>query len=115
MPVMGCAPTDNPAVTQVATPTASGLATQPAMVTPASWKVTVPVGMGPSPVTVAVKVIDWPNTEGFTEDVTVVVDPAAATSTIPWRRRTMLQATANEIGSSGEWRELNRKAGLTEV
>ena len=34
--------------------------------------VTVPAGVAPAPVTVAVKVTDWPNVLGFCEDVTVV-------------------------------------------
>ena len=47
----------------------------PRIVEPSS-KVTVPVGM-PAPgalaLTVAVKVTDWPNTEGVTEEITVDV------------------------------------------
>jgi hypothetical protein len=38
-----------------------------------SEKVTVPVGVPPALVTTAVKVTDWPNTEGLAEEVTVVV------------------------------------------
>jgi hypothetical protein len=40
-----------------------------------SRKVTVPVGVpapGATALTVAVKVTDWPNTDGFTDEVTVV-------------------------------------------
>src|ERR1700730_1794237 len=96
---MKCAPTDNPAVMQVAAPAARGRATQPAMFTPASWKVTVPVGTGPTPLTVAVKVTDWPTTDGFTEDDTMVGDAAAATSTVPRRRMAMLSAIAKDIGT----------------
>src|SRR5437588_345974 len=43
--------------------------------TPPSRKVTVPPGVptaGLEAVTVAVKVVDWPNTVGFTEEETVV-------------------------------------------
>jgi len=36
-------------------------------------KVMVPDGMPKEPVTVTVKVTDWPKTEGFTEDVNAVV------------------------------------------
>ena len=46
------------------------------MLTPPSWKVTVPVGV-PEPgglaVTVAVKVTLWPATEGLTEELSAVV------------------------------------------
>src|SRR3981081_292810 len=56
-------------------PTTAWLA-QPAMLTPPSWKVTVPVGV-PAPgglaVTVAVKVTLWPATEGLTEELSAVV------------------------------------------
>jgi hypothetical protein len=84
------------------------------MFTPPSWKVTVPVGTGPTPLTTAVKVIDWPNTDGFTEDVTVVVDAAAATSSVPISRATTLSATANEIGTTDERLYLNRSTGSPE-
>ena len=43
---------------------------------PPSLKVTVPVGVplpGEVTLTVAVKVTDWPDTDGFAEDATVVV------------------------------------------
>ena len=111
IPVMECAPTANPAVTQVAVAATSGRATQPAMFTPASWKVTVPVGTGPIPVTTAVKVIDWPNTDGFTEDVTVVVEgDAAAADMVPRETMTRLSATAKNAGPMGYLEELS---GLT--
>src|SRR6266404_5675800 len=38
-----------------------------------SLKVTVPVGVPLVPLTAAVNVTDWPNTEGFSEELTVVV------------------------------------------
>jgi hypothetical protein len=42
-------------------------------------KVTVPVGVGPpEEVTVAVKVTDWPNVDGFSDEV-ILVDAVAAT------------------------------------
>lgn len=45
----------------------------PNVVTP-SMKVTVPLGVpAPDGVTVAVNVTDWPNTDGFREEVTAVV------------------------------------------
>jgi hypothetical protein len=78
------------------------------MFTPASWKVTVPVGTGPIPLTTALKVTDWPNNDGFTEEVTVVVDTAAATSTIPSSAITTFMAKATKIGRLDG---LNRKAG----
>jgi hypothetical protein len=40
--------------------------------TPLVWNCTVPVGVGPVPLTVAVKVTDWLVTDGFAEEVTVV-------------------------------------------
>src|SRR5579864_1836630 len=39
-----------------------------------SKKSTVPVGVPDPPVTVAVKVTDWPNTLGLIDEVTTVVD-----------------------------------------
>jgi hypothetical protein len=45
----------------------------PSVVAP-SLKVTVPVGVGPEPVTVAVNVTDWPNAEGLAEEVMDVVE-----------------------------------------
>src|SRR5262249_42949718 len=53
---------------------------------PPSMNVTLPTGTGLPPlVTVAVKVTDWPNVEGFRLDVTVVVVLAALMtwSTLP--------------------------------
>jgi len=65
------------AITQVAVPaTATARAPQPAMVTPPSWKLTVPVlvpDAGAVAVTVAVKVTLWPETEGLTDDASAVV------------------------------------------
>ena len=43
------------------------------MVEEPSWKVTVPVGLPPLALTVAVKVTDWPNTGAVTGELTVVV------------------------------------------
>jgi hypothetical protein len=74
---MECAPTAKPAMTQVAVPaTATGRAPQPAMVTPASWKSTVPVlvpDAGAVAVTVAVKVTLCPDTDGLTDELRAVV------------------------------------------
>ena len=53
-----------------------------------SKKVTVPVGApapGAGTVTVAVKVTDWPKTDGFTEDATLVAVAAGAQSGIGGR------------------------------
>src|SRR6202023_287219 len=61
---------------QLAMPATRAWLTQPAMLTPPSWKVTVPVGV-PAPgglaVTVAVKVPLWPATEGLAEELSAVV------------------------------------------
>ena len=109
---MECAPTPRTAVTHVVVPAASARLTQPAMLTPPFLKVTVPVGVGPAPVTTAVKVTGWPKTEGFAEEVTVVVDAdKAPASTIPRRRMRMLSATAKNVGTTGWLVGLNRKAG----
>jgi hypothetical protein len=74
---MECTPTDKPAITQVAVPaTATGRAPQPAIVTPPSWKSTVPVLVpeaGAVAVTVAVKVTLCPDTEGLAEELSAVV------------------------------------------
>jgi len=43
----------------------------PGIGAPLSLKVTVPVGVPAPLVTVAVRVIDWPNVEGFNEEVGV--------------------------------------------
>jgi hypothetical protein len=40
---------------------------------PPSIKVTVPVGVPPVPVTVAVNVTDWPAVEGFREELRAVL------------------------------------------
>ena len=66
-------PTDKPAVEKLAVPLDN--VPLPILVPP-SLNVTVPVGVpepGPLAVTVAVKVIDWPNTDGFALLVTVAV------------------------------------------
>src|SRR3989442_15917885 len=44
-----------------------------------SLKTTLPVGVPPGPVTVAVNVTDWPNTDGFCDEATTVVEPALLT------------------------------------
>ena len=59
----------------------------PSVVVP-SLKVTVPVGLplpGATALTVAVKVTDWPNAEGFAEEASVVVVLALLTvcETVP--------------------------------
>src|SRR2546425_13215206 len=66
---MLCAPLVSADVTYVATPAVR--APVPSVVVP-SLKVTVPVGV-PLPVTVAVKVTDWPSVDGFALEVTAVV------------------------------------------
>jgi hypothetical protein len=61
---------------QVAVPATMAWLTQPAMLTPPSWKVTVPVGV-PEPgglaVTVAVKVTACPDEEGLTDELSAVL------------------------------------------
>src|SRR5437667_3474247 len=47
-----------------------------------SLKVTVPLGVPAPPLTVAVKVTDWPKTDGFCEEATLVVVEAAFTVTL---------------------------------
>jgi len=69
--VIECEATESAAVANVATPDPLSVPV-PSVVAP-SLNVTVPVGVPPLPVTVAVKVTDCPNTEGFCEDVSVVV------------------------------------------
>ena len=64
-------PTASAEVTNVAIPEPSKVPV-PSIVEP-SMNVTVPVGIpepGASPVTVAVNVIDWPNTDGLAEETT---------------------------------------------
>ena len=63
---MECEATDRDDVENVATPPALRVPV-PIVVAP-SRKVTVPVGVPPGPVTVAVKVTDWPKVEGFGVD-----------------------------------------------
>jgi hypothetical protein len=45
-------------------------------------KVTVPVGVTPLPLTVAVNVTDWPDVLGFSDDVTAVVAPVGLTACV---------------------------------
>jgi hypothetical protein len=68
--VIECEAMDNVEVVNVATPLLS--VPVPSVVTP-SRNVTVPVGVPPAPLTVAVKVTDCPATDGFTEEVSAVV------------------------------------------
>src|SRR5216684_2488487 len=74
--VMLCAPTASELLLQVADAAASACAPQPVMVVPASLKFTVPVGV-PAPgavaLMVAVNVTDWPNTDGFADELRLVV------------------------------------------
>ena len=44
-------------------------------VAPPSLKVTVPVGNPSDPLTVAVKVMDWPKALGLAEELSAVVEP----------------------------------------
>src|SRR5690606_12023669 len=75
--VIGCTPTPSADVVSVAVLPAS--ATVPSGVTP-SRNCTLPVGL--STLTVAVKVTDWPSSEGFADDEReVVVAPTGAALT----------------------------------
>ena len=56
------------AVAQVALPLARATAAQPEIDTPPSRKLTVPVATPADPVTLAVKVTDWPAVDGFAEE-----------------------------------------------
>jgi len=56
----------------VLTPPVVDTLPEPSVVAP-SLNVTVPVGTTPAVVTVAVKVTDWLNTDGFVPELTVVV------------------------------------------
>src|SRR5205807_3291232 len=76
--VMLCGPAVSAAVANVAWPELS--VPVPSVVVP-SLKVTVPVGVPPLPVTVAVNVTGWPAAEGLTLEVSVAVD---ATSVTVW-------------------------------
>ena len=76
---MGCDETDRTDVTNVAEPPLRAFVAR--AVAP-SLKVTVPVGVplpGEAAPTVAVKVTDWPKTEGFWEEATAVVVPLLLT------------------------------------
>jgi hypothetical protein len=67
-------------VTQVATPDVRAWAEHPGMVVPFEVKLTVPVGVAPPPVTVAVSVVELPTADGLGDaERAVVVDPAATT------------------------------------
>ena len=77
-----CVPTVNPDVVKVASPEAT--VTLAASVVAPSVNVTVPLAavplLGPVViVTVAVNVTAWPNTDGFTEDVSAVAVAALLT------------------------------------
>ena len=64
----------------------AGTDTAPPKLTPSSLNWTVPVGVpeaGEVTVTVAVKVTDCPNTDGATEEVTVVVVLALVIVNVP--------------------------------
>src|SRR5438046_3080339 len=71
---MLCLPSDSVDVVSVATPLE--LSVPEPMEILLSRNVTVPVGVLPGPVTVAVKVTAWPKTEGFWEDRTLIDDAA---------------------------------------
>jgi len=74
--VIALLPTANAVVAKVAIPPV--IVPVPIVVPPLA-NVTVPVGAAPADVTVAVKVTDWPEVDGFTEEANAVV----VTSPIP--------------------------------
>jgi hypothetical protein len=81
--VIECVATESSDVLNVAlvTPAFVDSVPVPKVVVP-SLKVTVPVGFplpGATALTVAVKVTDWPKTDGLAEEVTVVVVSALPT------------------------------------
>ncbi len=70
-------------VVQEALPPAIVTAPQPVMVVPLFWKLTVPEGLVPPPVTVAVMVVEVPTVEGEGEAETLVVEvPLLTTSEV---------------------------------
>ena len=74
MTVIECVPTDSAEVLNVATPEPFSVAV-PRTFVPSS-KVTVPVGVpepGALALTVVVNVIDWPKSEGFADELTLVL------------------------------------------
>src|SRR5580700_8698444 len=80
MTVIECVPTASADVLNVATPEPFSVAV-PSTLVPSS-NVTVPVGVpepGAFAVTVVVKVIDWPKSDGFTEDETDVLLASSVT------------------------------------
>jgi hypothetical protein len=85
MAVMLWLPTLAYVAAQVALPATMAWLTQPAMLTPPSWKVTVPVGVpepGALAVTVAVKVTTCPDPEGLTDELNAVVVAAWLTTCV---------------------------------
>ena len=79
--VIECVPTERDAVLRLATPEPFSVAV-PSTVVPSS-KVTVPVGVpepGALAVTVVVKVTDWPKSDGFVDELTLV--PVASLLTV---------------------------------
>ena len=77
---MVCGPAARAEVVNVATPP---LSVPESIGLPPSRNVTDPVGVpvpGATAATVAVKVTDWPNTEGFWDEVTAVVVLALLTT-----------------------------------
>src|ERR1700716_1445604 len=76
MALMLWLPTPAYVTAHVAVPATMTWLTQPPMLTPASWKVTVPVGTpepGAFAETVAVNVTPWPETDGLADELSTVV------------------------------------------
>jgi hypothetical protein len=69
-------------VTQVVVPEERVWEPQPVMVVPEFLKLTVPVGVAPGPVTVAVRVTDWLVAAGLGDAVKLAVEPVELTVTV---------------------------------
>src|SRR5262245_22563265 len=71
--VTTCVPTDKEDVAElVATPPARAIGLPKLL--PSTLNCTLPLGVPPVPVTVAVNVTGWPKTEGFAEELTEVAE-----------------------------------------
>ena len=75
-------PTDRDEVLVLAMPLPSNATAEPKL-DPPSLNCTVPAGVPPEDVTVAVKVTDWPETDGFCEELTDVDVVALPTVKVP--------------------------------
>ena len=72
--MIACDPFSNALLTHCAVPPVIGTAPHPAITFPPSRNTTVPVGVAPVPVTVAVNVTACPTVDGLLEEVSAVVE-----------------------------------------